>query len=224
MYPLNTNYHCYRILKKQLEMSNDFKGEIWKYIVQRKIENQAICLESAWAERDVINRMRQLASEVVLHDYGNREAICAKMFFRNLYGTDFIRFSDDTINAVLNYGYAIIRSSVAKSLVAHGFNCVMGVHHISETNEFNLADDFMEPLRPMVDEWISRNPDCLTEGLSKFVKNELVSLVNSEILFDGKIMKVRYAIDAMAKSFVTSIETQNPNRLILPKFVLNHEK
>ena len=146
------------------------------------------------------------------------------MFFRNLYGTNFIRFSDDDTNAILNYGYAIIRSGVAKSLVAHGFNCVIGVHHISETNEFNLADDFMEPLRPLVDEWIAKNPDSLSEGLTKFVKNELVGLVNSEVLFDGKKMKVRYAIDSMVKSFVTALETQNPNRLVLPEILYNHAK
>ncbi len=224
MYPMNTNYHCYRILKKQLEMTDDFKGEIWKRITQRKIENQATCLENVWAERDVVKRMRQLASEVLPHDVGNREGICAKLFFRNIYGADFIRFWDDDINAVLNYGYAIIRSGVAKSLVAHGFNCVMGVHHISETNEFNLADDFMEPLRPLVDEWIAKNTDCISEGLSKYVKNELVSLVNTEISIDGKTMKGRYAIDSMVKSFVTSLETQNPDRLILPEIILKHEK
>ena len=224
MYPLNTNYHCYRIQKKQLNMSDDFKGEVWKLITQRKIENQAICLENSWAERDVVNRMRQLASEVMAHDEGNREGICAKLFFRNLYGTSFIRFSDDDTNAILNFGYAIIRSGVAKSLVAHGFNCGIGVHHISETNEFNLADDFMEPLRPLVDEWIAKNPDSLSEGLSKFVKNELVGLVNSEVLFDGKTMKVRYAIDSMVKSFVTALESQNPNRLVLPEILFNHAK
>lgn len=224
MYPINTNYHCYRILKKQLDMSDDFKGEIWKKITQSKIENQATCLENLCVELDVINRMHELASEVVAHDIGNREGISAKLFFRNLFGSGFIRFADDDINTFLNYGYAIIRSGVAKSLVAHGFNCVMGVHHISETNEFNLADDFMEPLRPLVDMWVANNIDCLVEGLSKHVKNELIGLVNSEILLDGKVMKVRYAMDSMVKSLVTALETQNPNRLLLPELVYNYAK
>jgi len=224
MYPMNTNYHCYRIIKKQLSMGDDFKGEIWKRIVQKKIDNQAICLENMWAEREVVNKLRELATEVTPHDVGNREAISAKLYFRNLFGSDFIRFSDDDINAIMNYGYAIIRSGVAKSLVAHGFNCVIGVHHISETNEFNLADDFMEPLRPLVDDWIANNLDCLSEGLSKYIKNELVCLVNKEIIFEGKTMKVRYAIDSMVKSFVTAIETQNPNRLLLPEIVYKHAK
>lgn len=222
MYPLNTNYHCYRVLKKQLEMTENFKGEIWQRITRRKIENQAMCLENQWTERDVVERLRELATEVVPHDYGNREGISAKLYFRNLFGSEFIRFADDNINAFMNYGYSIMRSGVAKSLVAHGLNCVMGVHHISETNEFNLADDFMEPLRPVVDDWIASNTDCLAEGLSKHVKNELVSLVNDEILFDGKTMKIRYAIDSMVKSFITAIETQNSDRLVLPEIEYGH--
>lgn len=224
MYPLNTNYHCYRILKKQLAMSDDLKGEIWQKIASKKIENQATCLENQWVESDIVLRMRELASEVVTHDEGNREGIAAKLFFRNTFGASFIRFADDDINTFLNYGYAIMRSGVAKSLVAHGFNCVMGIHHISETNEFNLADDFMEPLRPVIDNWIANNMDCLSEGLSKHVKNELVCLLNSEILVDGKVMKVRYAIDTMVKSFVTVLETQNPDRLVLPEIIYGHEK
>lgn len=224
MYPLNSNYHCYRILKKQLSLTDDFKGEIWKQITISKISNQATCLENLWSEREVVDYMRELASEVTLHDEGNREGISAKFYFRHLFGSEFIRLTDDTTNAFLNYGYAIMRSGVAKSLVVHGFNCVMGVHHISETNEFNLADDFMEPLRPVVDEWVANNQDCLAEGLSKYVKNELVSLVNKEILFDGKVTKVRYAIDLMVKSFVTAVETKNPERLILPEVIYYHAK
>ena len=223
-FPLNTNYHCYRVLKKQLEMTKEFKGYVWQRIARAKIINQSICLENEWAELEVINRIREMADEVVPHDTGNREGIAAKLYFKNLFGSEFVRFSDDDINSIMNYGYAIMRSGVAKSLVAHGFNCVLGVHHVSEINEFNLADDFMEPLRPVIDEWIVNHPDALGEGLSKYVKGELVNLVNSEILFDGKQMKIRYAIDSMARSFVTAVETNNPERLILPELIYGHEK
>lgn len=222
IYPLNTNYHCFRILKKQLAMTEEFRGIIWQRITQAKIMNQAICLENQWVEQDVIERMKELAAEVEPHDEGKREGISAKMFFRNAYGSEFVRFADDNINAMLNYGYAIMRSAVAKALVAHGFNCVLGVHHISETNEFNLADDFMEPLRALVDDWVASHDSCHEEGLSKYVKGELVNLYNQPIMFDGKEMKVRYAIDAMIRSFVTAVETNNPERLILPEVIYHH--
>ena len=224
LYPLNTNYHCYRVLKKQLALSDSFKGEIWKEIVIRKIRNQAVCLDNVWSERDVIKRMLQLADEVTFDDLGNREAIAAKMHFRSVFGANFIRFADDNINAFLNYGYAVLRSDVAKSLVVHGFNCVLGVHHISEENEFNLADDFIEPVRPIVDEWVGNNMNSTAEGLTPFVKNSLINLNNTEVLFDGKVTKLRYAIDSMVKSFVTCVETNNPSRLILPEVISHHEK
>lgn len=70
----------------------------------------------------VCERMQQLAQEVLSGDTGNREGIAAKMFFRNFYGCDFIRFENDIINIALNYGYAVIRSSVARSLCAYGYN------------------------------------------------------------------------------------------------------
>lgn len=219
VYPMNTNYHCFHVYKKQIEMLSDVRGEIWKRIIISKINNQARVLETNGCNHKVVQRMRELASEVVPHDYGNREAICAKMFFRNAYGSEFVRFEDDSINSALNYGYAIIRSCVAKSLVAHGFNCVIGIHHISETNEFNLADDFMEPLRPIVDEWVINNMEFIEEGLSKDVKKELVDLVNAEITFDNKTTKVRYAIDKMISSFVSLIETSDCNKLILPAMI-----
>ncbi len=222
IYPLNTNYHCFRILKKQLAMTDDFRGMLWQRIVRSKILNQAICLDNQFADLDVVERLRELADEVDPHDVGNREGISAKMYFRNAFGSEFIRFADDNINNMLNYGYAIIRSGVAKALVSHGFNCVLGIHHISETNEFNLADDFMEPFRPVVDDWVASHDDCYEEGLSKHVKGELVGLYNTEIWIDGKETKVRYAIETMIRSFVTSIETNNPDRILLPELKYKH--
>lgn len=223
-YPLNTHYQCYRVMKHQLRMTDEFKGAVWKRIVESKISNQAIVLMNSWSKQETVDKVLKLGSEVVDHDKGNREAVVAKMFFRELYGSEFTRFADDKINAVMNYGYSIMRSGVAKSLVAYGFTCVLGVHHISETDEFNLADDFMEPLRPIIDGWISRNLDYVEEGLTKMTKGELVGLINSEVLFDDKRMKLRYAIDLMVKSFVTAVETNNPDRVLLPKVIVHHEK
>lgn len=118
----------------------------------------------------VCERMQQLAQEVLSGDTGNREGIAAKMFFRNFYGCDFIRFENDIINIALNYGYAVIRSSVARSLCAYGYNCALGIHHINEANPFNLADDLMEPLRPLADIWVWQNNEDLVDTLTKIIK------------------------------------------------------
>ncbi len=223
-YPINANYRCYKVLKKQLDMTYEFKGGVWRLIVEAKIMNQSRCLSSLWADKTVTTRLEELSKAVDYHDRTRCEGIAARIFFQQLYGSDFVRHEDTTINNALDYGYAIMRSGVAKSLVAHGFNCVLGVHHIGETNDFNLADDFIEPLRPIIDQWVAMHPEDIEEGLTKYVKNSLVDLLNAEVLIDSKKVKVRYAIDIMARSFVTAIETNNPSRLLLPEIIIYHEK
>lgn len=224
LYPINGSYRTYGVVKRQIEMSHLFKGVIWRNIIIAKINNQALVLDNIWSETEIIEKLRSYALAVVDHDLGNREAVSAKLFFRELYGSSFIRFEDDTINAFINYGYAIIRSCVAKSLISHGFNCAIGVHHISETNAFNLADDFIEPLRPLVDQWVYCNLEFVEEGLSREAKSDLVNLVNQEVLFDGKHMKLRYAVDHMVQSFIRAIELNNPNKIILPQIIYQYEK
>lgn len=215
--PLNTHYKCYKVVKQQIAMDENRKGTLWQKIIRAKIRNQAIVMENTGADEIAVTRMFELSDDIEKHDSSNREGIAAKMFFRDLYGAEFIRLSDDKINAALNYGYAIIRSSVAKALVSYGFSCVIGIHHISETNGFNLADDFMEPFRPIVDQWVYRNTPALEEGLSRENKSQLVNLVNSDVVFDQKTVKARYAFDMMIRSFVTAIENGNPDRLLLPE-------
>jgi CRISPR-associated protein Cas1 len=217
--PLNTHYRCYKVLKDQLRMSRSFRDEAWKRIVTAKIMNQAVVLGKMFVDPAVVERIKELANEIVANDSGNREGIAAKMFFRNLYGSGFVRFSDDKINDALDYGYAIIRSGLTKTLVAYGFNCVIGIHHISETNAFNLADDFMEPFRPLVDEWIVFHPDLVEQGLLKETKAGLINLLNIDLLFEGKKTKLRYAFDLMIRSWVTAIDTDDPERLVLPQII-----
>ena len=98
-----------------------------------------------------IDPIEKMCKEVLHVDKSNREAAAARKNFYALFGTDFRRMTDDVTKAALNYGYSIIRSSVCKTLVAYGYNCVLGIHHINEQNAYNLANDMMEPFRPLVD-------------------------------------------------------------------------
>jgi len=216
--PLNIHYKSYGVLKDQMRLDYGFCGEVWKEIVQAKIYNQASVLSLVGVETEIVDRMKELSYEVLPHDTGNREGVAAKMFFRALYGSSFIRFEDDSINSAINYGYAILRSSVAKFLVSHGLNCALGVHHISETNPFNLADDFMEPYRPYVDLTVVSNPDLFSRDLTKKSRRELIDLLNKEVCYSNSTMKMRYAIDAMVKSFLTSIDRKDAKLCRFPSF------
>lgn len=112
-----------------------------------------------------------------------------------------------------------MRSAVAKALTAYGYNCVLGLHHINESNAFNLADDLMEPLRPLVDVWVDENHEDLVNELTKQQRNELATLVNAVILWDGKKMRVRNAIDKYVSSLTTAIRSLDPNELKLPVLI-----
>ncbi len=197
-------------------MSDEFKAEIWQMIIQGKIRNQARVMDLRRIPREKSGRMLRFAEEVIPGDQGNREGVAAKWYFRAIYGSAFIRRADDAINAALNYGYAIIRSAVGKTLTAYGYNCVIGLHHINENNPFNLADDMMEPLRPMVDFWVDQNSEDLTNTLSQDNRRELVNLINQPVRQDNKRMSLRNAIDRYVSSLTTAIERQNPKLIKIP--------
>lgn len=213
---LNQHYRPYGVLKKQMALTQEFKDLLWQKIVKAKIENQNSVLKLRCVQQEVVDRMQQLASEVLPGDIGNREGIAAKMFFRNFYGYNFLRFEEDVINAALNFGYAIIRSAVARSLCAYGYNCALGIHHINESNAFNLADDFMEPLRPLVDLWVFLHNDELVDTLTKSNRVGLANIINDEVIIAGKKMKLYNAIDKYVASFTTAIDNADKNKLLLP--------
>lgn len=218
--PYSKHYRCFHVLKAQINMKKRFKQEIWKSLIQQKIINQAQALMLCGRHEEDYKELSRLSKEVNNGDKGNREALAARKFFRSLYGSSFIRFNDDIINHCLDYGYAILRGAVIRSLVSYGFNTALGIHHINVYNAYNLADDFIEPLRPIVDMWVDQNLDLLGgDILSTENRNGLVDLLNATIRIDNKNMKIRYAVDQMISSFVTCIESDDCNSLLLPEIV-----
>ncbi|HHW46150.1 MAG TPA: type II CRISPR-associated endonuclease Cas1 [Clostridiales bacterium] len=217
--PLNTHYRPLNVIKKQLSLTQDFKDNIWDRIVKHKVLNQAKVLELCGCNSEYAARLRELAEEVVDGDSGNREGIAAKMYFRCLFGSNFIRMNDDATNAALNYGYAVIRSSISKALCGYGFNCVLGIHHINESNPFNLADDLMEPFRPIIDLWVADNFEELLNELTRQQRNELAAIVNNVVEFGGKKMRIRNAVEKYIQSFSTAVERNNAKYILFPKII-----
>ena len=217
--PQSIHYHPLTVIRKQIALPEDVKNALWDRITKQKILNQAKVLSLCGCKKETVQRLQALAEEVQGGDAGNREGIAAKLFFRALYGISFVRFYDDAINAALNYGYTVLRSAVAKTLTAYGYNCVLGLHHINEANPINLADDIMEPLRPVVDLWVSDHHEDLVEELTKQQRNELAALVNSLVLWDGKKMRLRNALDKYVSSLTTAVNHLSPAKLKLPEII-----
>ena len=208
--------HAFAAFQRQLTLNDEARALLWQAIVRRKIENQADCLRLAGVKHEKYEEIQALADKVEPGDVRNVEATAARKYFTALFGCTFTRADDDVTNAALNYGYAILRSSVAKTLAGYGFNCVLGLHHKSPTNPFNLADDLMEPLRPLVDLLVDTMCDELFEKLTAENRRELVSLVNLPVRFDGKTMRARYAIDRTVASLTTFLSTGSLDAFKLP--------
>lgn len=211
--PLNTHHRAYKVLKQQFEQSAAFSKRIWQSIIKQKLYNQGEALRILSLEGSEF--LYKLSRDVESGDKGNREAIGAKYYFKKLFGNSFTRDGDNGVNAALNYGYTIVRSAVARTLVMYGFNTTLGVNHCNELNSFNLADDFIEPFRPIVDLWVYENMNFEDE-LSRNHRIALVDLVNYKCIIDDKNHSVLNAIDKMVSSYTTSLSKKDFRLLKLP--------
>jgi CRISPR-associated protein Cas1 len=154
MLPLRGNAQAASMLKCQLKWSTYLKEYAQREIVKAKIYNQIKLLKYFEKSEEVISKVQRFYDTVVLGDKTNREGLSAKMYFRELFGKKFIRFSKTTKNAALNYGYAILRSQISQAIIAKGLNPSLGLFHKGANNFFNLSDDIIEPFRPIVDKYV----------------------------------------------------------------------
>ena len=166
MYPYNYHFKQLDVFTHQLEIDDSIKNEFWNQIVKRKIENSIRVLEMTSKEEFPISKLNEYINEVIEGDSKNREGLAAKIYFRSIFGSDFIRFYDDNINAALNYGYTILASAIIRNLAVYGLNTYLGIHHNSKINNFNLAYDFLEPYRSVIDKFVYDNKDDIVLPLS----------------------------------------------------------
>ena len=157
IYPVSGQNRAPNVLKKQITWDNEIKQVLHRLIVEGKIENQIQVLIANNKDQYTIDYLTRFKSEVLLGDRTNREGLSAKMYFRSLFGNDFIRFDNDGINHSLNYGYSILRSQISKVLISKGLNTSLGLFHRSAENYFNLSDDVIEVFRPIVDDYVYNN-------------------------------------------------------------------
>ena len=204
-----------KTLKNQLECSESFNKRCWQKIVIKKILNQARVLKLT--EKNLMcEHLENIAKKVNSGDTTNMEAIAAKGYFSTLYGKGFNRNYDNIYNAALNYGYSIIRGAIARTIESYGYMPSIGIHHKSELNNYNLADDFIEPFRPIVDLWVKLNINEEIE-FDKYVRANLVNLLNVNVRIQGKLQSVNNAINIMIGSYTTAINQKDYKKLELPE-------
>jgi len=207
----------HEVAKRQLEMTMPAKKQLWKQVVAAKIDNQARCLTFCDNDR-IAQDLERIAKNVKSGDSGYAESHASAKYFPALFGKGFTRSNTyHNINAWLNYGYAIVRGCVARTLAVYGFFQTFGIHHHSRLNQFNLADDFMEPFRPLVDLFTAQNA-VADNNLTPTGKKQLYSLVNHNMLVGGKRYALTYAIELMVQSF-SSVLMDKRKDLLLPQLM-----
>lgn len=203
-----TGAYC-RVQKRillQTAQSKPRLKRIWQKIVVQKIENQARCIDLAG--KTGAERLFRLAGEVQSGDPTNREGCAARIYFPLLFGGVFTRDSDIEINAALNYGYAVIRAFIAKTLAAYGLEPSIGIHHKNQLNAFNLADDLIEPFRPIVDLFAATELLNIDKGFNTAHKAQLVRLLNCAVTVDGERCSLARAVDSLVQSLIYSFENE----------------
>ncbi len=203
-------------IKQQIEMSKPLMKRIWQDIVKVKILNQAKCLQELNIKQ--YTKLEEMLIGITSGDKNNVEAKAASLYFKLLFGSKFNRSLDCIQNAALNYGYAIVRGMIARTLVMYGFEPSIGIFHHSQLNNFNLADDFIECFRPLVDLYILTNIDLTQDELTPENKKEIYKIINCLVLIDGKKFNIQGAIEYMIKSFSTSMN-KNENLIKLPYLI-----
>ena len=168
--------------RMQVDASLPLKKQLWQQTIKQKISNQARLL-STYTNADV-GCMYAWADKVRSGDPDNLEARAAAYYWKNIFTdiSDFVRGRDgEPPNNLLNYGYAILRAVVARSLVASGLLPTLGIHHHNRYNAYCLADDVMEPYRPYVDGLVL-DIMCLTNDYSELTKEIKIRLLSIPVL------------------------------------------
>lgn len=201
----------FKRIKQQMSWTDEIKDLVWKEIIIEKIKNQARVLKDI-SEEDS-NSLLEYSKDVVEGDLTNREGHAAKFYFNRVYGESFTRNNNSDINKYLNYGYTLVLSQFSKAIVSKGYLTQLGIHHIGETNYFNLACDFMEPVRPFIDK---RVKDLTNENF----KEKLVEVLSETFVYDDQKQTLSNAISLYVSSLLNALALQDPSKI---KFIKEYE-
>lgn len=215
--PFLTHSRSTRWLRLQLDLPRPIIKQAWAAIIKQKIYNQATVLHMLGKEGT--DRLNSYAQRVRSGDVGNLEGQAAYFYFTQLFGKDFKRSQTRFINAALDYGYAILRGAIARGLVAHGFHPSIGIFHSNEQNAFNLADDVIEPFRPLVDLFVYEHTHIEREELQPQDKAALVSILNIDVAMPQGNMSTLSAIEYMIESLARIYNGGSTNLIEQPNII-----
>lgn len=196
---LNSHHIQQEIFKYQIEASMPLKKQLWQQTIVEKIKNQGLLLK---AITGLDNSFDYLAGKVLSGDTSNMEAVAANFYWKSFFEIDFKRERfGDYPNNFLNYGYAILRAATARALSGSGLLNTLGIHHKSKYNAFALADDIMEPFRPLVDEAVyALMKEYEEQELTTEIKAKLLEVLTRTVYFKNEKSPLMVALQKTASS------------------------
>jgi CRISPR-associated protein Cas1 len=196
---LNSHHIQQEIFKNQINATVPLKKQLWQQTIIEKINNQGILLQIITNRK---NNFDFLASKVLSGDSSNMEGVAASFYWKSFFEHKFKRERfGDYPNNFLNYGYAILRAATARALSGSGLLNTLGIHHKSKYNAFALADDIMEPFRPIVDEKVAEIMQKYEEQeLNTQIKSELLQLLTRTVYFKDEKSPLMVALQKTASS------------------------
>lgn len=198
------NSLSFKRIKEQINWKDNVKGEVRRLIIKTKLYYSALLLKKM-NKIDEFNQLISYMDMVETHDSSSREGHGAKIYFHALFGKDFSRKDVDIKeNKYLNFGYSIIASLISREIKYFGYLTELGIHHIGETNPFNLTYDFIEPLRAYIDSHV-----VLNKVDDDNYKKVFIKMVESIVIYEGKKMFLDNAIHLYVQKLFHCLNNEN---------------
>lgn len=226
MLPLCGNTIQNERFRAQLDAKEPLKKQLWAQTVEQKIRNQSDML----ASKNIDNGyLRPLYKNVKSGDSDNREAAAAAYYWSTIFGSiknedgrnlDFKRFREGLPpNNYLNYGYAILRATMARSIVAAGLLPTLGIFHHNRYNAYCLADDLMEPYRPFVDKVVYSIVEThgINDDITREIKILLLQIPAMDVILNGEKSPLMNATQRTAVSLVKCFSGEQ-RKMLYPEF------
>lgn len=216
--PLEANATQQEAYKYQLDVSLPVVKRTWKDIIEAKIRNQALLLDSHLKDA---SQLKPLYSNVKSGDTDNNEGIAARLYWKELFGAHFKRDRyGESPNDLLNYGYTILRAATARALVGSGLNLSFGLFHRNRYNPFPLADDIMEPYRPFIDDIVFRLKQADNDvTLTTETKQDLINIIYRDVKMGENKHPLQVALTLTSASLLRVLKGEDKH-LALPTYTL----
>jgi CRISP-associated protein Cas1 len=218
-------YHTHTLLTEmaniQISITQEFKAKTWQNIIKSKISNQAYTLKF-WNKIE-FEELESLSQKVLLFDANNDEAQSARIYWKSLFTNKTFRReqgSEDIINSMLNYTYAILRATMARSLSTSGFLPVFGIWHQNRYNAFNLVDDLIEPFRAFCDMYVKtllNTKYSQSLSLTIPIKRDLVKLLTFECVnINNGLSSISKAVELFVKHYKRAVLADDISLIVYP--------